>query len=81
MLFDLSGFHLCLLSVIGSWLSWNKHFRWAIKFKHIKSLWILFKCQNLKSLALNITIYILFFNSAHTGKNEVKQCTVSRYHL
>ena len=32
MFFELSALHLCLMSTLGSWLSWNKHFRWAVNF-------------------------------------------------
>ena len=73
MFFELSALHLCLMSTLGSWLSWNKHFRWAVNFNYIKALWMLFKCQDPKVLAFNISMYALYFNSYHTGKSEV--CT------
>ena len=73
MFFELSVLHLCLMSALGSWLSWNKHFRWAVNFGYVKALWILFKCQNPRDLALNIFLYALFFNSSFTGKNEVSK--------
>ena len=71
MLFQVSGLHLCLLTFAGSWLSWNKHFRWATNIHYIKSIWILFKCHDVMNLAANLSLYGLFFNSAHIGKNEV----------
>ena len=71
MLPTLSAIHLCFLSFLGSWLSWKRHFRWAVGINSIKSAWILFKCQDSQMLFLNVFVYSLFINSANTSRNEV----------
>lgn len=80
MFLSLSGIHLFFLSFIGSWLSWNNHFRWAIKHNSIRALWVLFKCKDYKELSINFFIYGLYYNSLHTGKNEVRpKCILLDY--
>lgn len=59
MLPRLALWNVALASILGSWFSWNKHFRWALEYIQIKALWLLFRSANYRWLLLNFILYML----------------------
>ncbi len=73
MLPKFSSFHYLLLSVIGSWCSWKRAFRWAVDYQGLKALWLLFRCRNVLELVLNVGAFSLY-----TKSSSFRHCEVSK---
>lgn len=72
MLPKLSAFHYTLLSVAGSWLSWQRAFRWAINYHVIRAGWLLFRCRTGLELALNVATFL-----PYSKASTFRHCEVS----